>query len=566
MGPRDPAECDGLGITKNKYTCVAPYVAPEFPTRNKGITCLDRCKDYRKAGIGDQCPFCGGGLCCKAGATNDPAACAGRGGRGYHKCIDRAISDTTTTTTGLAIQDAMIVFPGTRNRNDARSVEAFDWDATNGRKTMLTKMKRPEWQKTTRCWNVANDTEMCEECNATAEDCWGAERGDRRGLKVTEQGKIYTRFVNTIHVRCNSPQLSIRFSLPRNGMQNGRLTMYWDGVEITRKNGYYNYAREEGEQPLPWVWPTPFWQNRGHQNGKGHRSRELYDRAFATTVDVSGDIGHELEVEFKVMPNITADGFDDEQTRVSIKDLTLYMGTDFASCEDGKVCLWNLGNRAARRRNKQDMSGLALRNSNALQLECLETPLVNMTPGSVCEEWRECLDDDYALRIRTLLRTAKMNQNLGGGSISQPVSENVRIKTQRKGKLKSKRALRTHCMDPLLEDPESWQCDCYETMMIRCASVDPPPSDELCLRLHFCTFERVCTAWKEGIGNCEAPEVKALKESLFPEGEAPVEIESLIPAGEEPALVARASGRFQAITSQKTSTSMEETLSSKHCV
>merc|ERR1712157_388098 len=59
------------------------------------------------------------------------------------------------------------------------------------------------------------------------------------------------------------------------------------------------------------------------------------------------------------------------------------------------------------------------------------------------------------------------------------------------------------CIDPSLEDPESWDCDCYEDMQERCHTLALKTTSEdldtfyaLCFRAQFCIFDRVCQDWK----------------------------------------------------------------------
>ena len=48
------------------------------------------------------------------------------------------------------------------------------------------------------------------------------------------------------------------------------------------------------------------------------------------------------------------------------------------------------------------------------------------------------------------------------------------------------------CVDPALDDPESWECECVEQMTVKCGSVD-----EECFRGLLCKNVNICEAWKQ---------------------------------------------------------------------
>jgi len=50
----------------------------------------------------------------------------------------------------------------------------------------------------------------------------------------------------------------------------------------------------------------------------------------------------------------------------------------------------------------------------------------------------------------------------------------------------------TACLDPSVEDPEGWDCDCLEKMVETCGGLS-----EECLKNRMCKIEKVCDAWKE---------------------------------------------------------------------
>merc|ERR1711959_627181 len=72
------------------------------------------------------------------------------------------------------------------------------------------------------------------------------------------------------------------------------------------------------------------------------------------------------------------------------------------------------------------------------------------------------------------------------------------------------------CLNPLLEDAESWACDCYDEMRSRCAllSAELFYSTELCMRAIVCEHPRVCTEWKAAACSESDPGLNAHRSKL----------------------------------------------------
>merc|ERR1711959_608365 len=68
------------------------------------------------------------------------------------------------------------------------------------------------------------------------------------------------------------------------------------------------------------------------------------------------------------------------------------------------------------------------------------------------------------------------------------------------------------CMNPLLEDVESWACDCYDEMETRCQQLSSEPfySQELCMRALVCDSPRVCSEWKAAACSATDPHLNLL--------------------------------------------------------
>merc|ERR1712093_500574 len=72
------------------------------------------------------------------------------------------------------------------------------------------------------------------------------------------------------------------------------------------------------------------------------------------------------------------------------------------------------------------------------------------------------------------------------------------------------------CLNPLLEDVESWACDCYDEMEARCEQISSEPfySRELCMRAIICDHPRICTAWQTRACSAADPALSLLRAKL----------------------------------------------------
>ena len=65
------------------------------------------------------------------------------------------------------------------------------------------------------------------------------------------------------------------------------------------------------------------------------------------------------------------------------------------------------------------------------------------------------------------------------------------------------------CVNPEVDDPESWECECLEDMRADCAlpkhpgmnklmqTLDPKLPLESCLRIIMCKKETICQSWRD---------------------------------------------------------------------
>merc|ERR1712118_375518 len=76
----------------------------------------------------------------------------------------------------------------------------------------------------------------------------------------------------------------------------------------------------------------------------------------------------------------------------------------------------------------------------------------------------------------------------------------------------------TNCINPLTDDVESWNCDCFEEMHARCRALEATAAedtDELCLRAQMCEHPSVCEAWKATY--CKGSSLTDVREALHEE-------------------------------------------------
>mmetsp|Transcript_106637 Transcript_106637/g.227722 ORF Transcript_106637/g.227722 Transcript_106637/m.227722 type:complete len:490 (-) Transcript_106637:127-1596(-) len=336
---------------------------------------------------------------------------------------------------------------------------------------------RAEAQKALRCHNSSSAS--CEECWGKT-DCWFGHRNMRKADGSNWQ--MWKRIVQIMHLRCDLDSVAVSFKLK--SIVNGTLRAFWDEVEVTPQNGFH--VQGHMMSPVSELNSTPGWAS----NKKGHTGY--------ATLPLPRKGAHELLLEFSPTgPNAL----------VVATNMRMFVSKAFARCEDVQTCLASLGTGQ-------------LRNSNTQQLECL---LADPPTGNQCVKWRKCLDKasdaedaegDHRSHLITLLMAAGVgNAELGtelgtlmpwGGDshavdayASDPVSEEK------------------HCMDPRLEDPEAWECDCYEEAKQQCMSLTPTPEDTSlaqCLRAHYCMNRRVCSEWKASF--CTSSEVTHFIEAL----------------------------------------------------
>eukprot|EP00747_Dinoflagellata_sp_TGD_P158057 gnl/TRDRNA2_/TRDRNA2_177786_c0_seq24.p1 gnl/TRDRNA2_/TRDRNA2_177786_c0~~gnl/TRDRNA2_/TRDRNA2_177786_c0_seq24.p1 ORF type:complete len:344 (-),score=43.14 gnl/TRDRNA2_/TRDRNA2_177786_c0_seq24:289-1320(-) len=285
---------------------------------------------------------------------------------------------------------------------------------------------------------------------------------------------------------------------------NGKINVRWDGIDVNRhmpeaqlRFGFQKYVwARHGLAGLTGNWkfdePDMDLPIVGDQHGKirgAPRNKRSYFLSMMLLVPVNIAGGHDLEIEFEPVSS---------PAKVEFSVIQLYMPRVYSNCEDMKVCLARLA--------KAGVAGQKLRNTNTLQKECLSSSkeghaiLKKEGVFKACRQWRKCLKE-HQVAVGVLLDAA----GVGEFTDQSPEAAATAVSEAK-------------CIYPPHEDPESWDCDCYKEMLLRCQNANtknlPQGSytEKICLRAHFCLSPRVCTGWKSAA--CADPLVVAMKGAL----------------------------------------------------
>jgi hypothetical protein len=314
-------------------------------------------------------------------------------------------------------------------------------------------------------------------------NCWGAT--DAEGMSGRNRYVMFDgtggwqRFRTEIHVRCESKR--IKLSVCVAALRKGKLTFYWDGVEIAHTP---SAADLFNKMPLPI-------EDLDDSFGDYHTCS--LSRLHEVYLDLHGhDGGHTLTAEFQAYEPFA---------QAKLIQLELQMNHQFAVCEDMKACLSTMIGDGEQ--------GLKLRMENELQFQCLDAQDSSQYPSSVktaCTSWRECLEknteEDHRSRLLLMLRAAGHGDSHASASMVQATS---------------KPAAPEECLDPATTDPESWECDCYDEAMSLCSKMATRPeyTEKKCMRALYCNRGDVCSSWKQSA--CADPQVQQLQQALLAE-------------------------------------------------
>jgi len=148
-------------------------------------------------------------------------------------------------------------------------------------------------------------------------------------------------------------------------------------------------------------------------------------------------------------------------------------------CMTGKLCMNWLGDGSD--------AAYELRNSNDLQYKCLASGTSSLDSGlqSVCAAWDKCLPAESKAVLTVLLKIS--GASLTGSSFA----DKAVLKASTQENL-TKYADPNGCIDPAVDDPESWDCECVEDMKTSCGGVD-----EACFKGILCGKAEICQTWKD---------------------------------------------------------------------
>lgn len=197
--------------------------------------------------------------------------------------------------------------------------------------------------------------------------------------------------------------------------------------------------------------------------------------------------GHKLDLEF--LPT-------GEDAHVELSKLRMLMTESYTRCEDFRMCLHPLMTA-----NKEHRK---FRNVNEMQLQCL---LVDVPQDAACRSWRACLKPKQE---RNLLLLLNASQDSSSSTLRRP---------------NSSPKLESLCIDPAIDDVQSWNCDCFTEMQSKCVRIKDVTgySETACLRAQMCAHQRVCDHWKADIG-CDGDQLSVLRDSLRQRSAAPKQL------------------------------------------
>jgi hypothetical protein len=403
-------------------------------------------------------------------------------------------------------------------------------------------LERPEWAKSYRCLDDSQST--CEECSILvtkprwemtlndSANCWdhgGYAHQARAGPRIwVDVNQPWVKYSYSTHIRCEAAEAQINFAVFDIGY--GTLKYFFDGEQGTTDNPnfhvYFGFVPHFDDHPIDLNSPIESFNTWALPKGTGATWRNVINMI----VPLTGPGPHEFVLEFLPYPDRKEPAF------ANIQEIRMFMPPSYATCEDTKACLSKLsGARAA-----------PLRNNNTLQRECL---LSTPAPGSQCHTWRDCLNSSTEEVLLSLLNAA-LPPTAGASLIESAPRQNTGVQ----------------CMNPVMEDPEAWMCDCFESMMGRCKAIgeesvthEGSASTDVCIRAQYCLYDYTCDDWKAE--SCHDAEVTNMMERLNAQSSSLIAQESPNRSSSS-ALMSRT---VQASLAHGKETSMEETMQLKQC-
>mmetsp|Transcript_55435 Transcript_55435/g.161890 ORF Transcript_55435/g.161890 Transcript_55435/m.161890 type:complete len:480 (-) Transcript_55435:83-1522(-) len=241
----------------------------------------------------------------------------------------------------------------------------------------------------------------------------------------------------------------------------------------------------------------------------------------------------------------------------TVNDIVIQMSPKALACTDHLACLAVLAESDA---------GLQLRNDNSLQLQCLDGQLPD---NEACIAWLSCLEISGATgRIRTLLLGAGVSSGESTAAVQLQAQEadaseeavNTNDQVDEVEEIGAAKAVEhpptseelltlDSCIDPRIEDPESWFCNCLDNLEETCLATNKAYptqtwSMQTCLTALMCLdpYDQICGDWKNDM-SCDGADYGELKMALtnyMAANPTPAPTESPTTTGAPVALVSRA--------------------------
>jgi len=315
---------------------------------------------------------------------------------------------------------------------------------------------RPEFLKSTVCSDTA-----CTECYSRI-GCWyGSKWGSGNGfMKVDVPSNSQpASYVTEVWARC--------------GDGGGQ----WSVTPYKQKNGivevFVNGAQAEGFPKSTF----DDWPNVEKKRKDGTMKKKMLE------IPISGD----ARIRISLRPS-------DTSQKASAVLLMMANGVEASvdSCMSVKDGLSVLGDASE--------AAFELRNVNARQLTCLKGDFGAMSEplAKKCKKWRKSISKKERKLLLAFLSAALKGASTG--------MTEVRSRQHLRPALNASRTTRESCSDPAVDDPESWDCECLQSMKQTCEAEHSHLSLEDCLRTFMCNNVGVCEEWKEE--HCEGSLVR----------------------------------------------------------
>jgi len=133
-----------------------------------------------------------------------------------------------------------------------------------------------------------------------------------------------------------------------------------------------------------------------------------------------------------------------------------------------------------------------LRNVNLRQLTCLQSRFEAMssTLQKKCIEWKGRLSKDQKETLMAFLSAALVKKP--SSMVEGQNHQHLQLS------LNASRTSLPGCVDPSVDDPESWECECMPSWMKTCSlPANSELSLEQCLRTIMCKDPAVCEGWRD---------------------------------------------------------------------